>query len=402
MTDDNRTVGVPGPDERDPVVARALRTLPAAEHGATFWAELDRHLDAVDAERVDAPTAPPVEETGGPPGDPHPLPALVVLDGGGADDERRPAPAGTARRARDRRLLPVAAALLLIAAVAAGIVTRPSGDSDDVEFADAPTTAPATATTTSTPSSTTATSTAPVTVPGSATTAAPPVTQPVGDATPDAPTSAGDAVTQFVTALAERDGERAEALLGDASREYMAGLDLDIEDLYESLYAAWGRPDIPDRQISAPVLTSSGEGTLFVVVLRGNIGSVEGGPPGGAFVTPFFVFEPADAGTYRVDIYPRGFDDAALAPELVQPALGDAGIQPLEQGDAIRFEAPAADEAYVSIDGGPLEAADLVDGTGSFDPGAVTTGRASLVIVTLGGPGVAYEATVVEVVTPAG
>ncbi|MBA2497670.1 MAG: hypothetical protein H0V33_11375, partial [Acidimicrobiia bacterium] len=369
-----------------------------------------------------------------PAGDPHPLaadgpggvpdrrpdtgdvPALVVLDGGATHGDRPTMPPVAARRDPGRRLLGVAAAVLLIAALTAGIITRPSGDSDEVEFADAP---PITASTTVTTSSsvTATTSAGPVTaVPpttGAATgtgpvTAVPPTTgaatgtEPVGGPTEDAPTSPGDAVLQFVTALAEGDGYRADALLGDASRAYMASFGTGVEDLYESLYAAWGRPDVSERQVSAPVLTSSGEGTLYVVVLRGNIGSVEGGPPDGDFVTPFFVFEAADAGTYRVDIYPRGFDDAALAPELVQPALGDAGPQPLERGDAIRFEAPAADEAYVSIDGGPLEVAELVDGTGSFDPGAIDTGLVSLVVVAVGGPGVAYEAAVVEVVTPTG
>lgn len=343
---------VPGPDEGDRFVSQALRTLPAPDHGPTFWTELSARLDAVDrggdADRGEDAVPP--------------LLAVTSLA-----DRRRP----------DRRFLGVAAAVLLVAALVAGALTRPSDRRDDVEFADPP-------------SSTTPLTDEPaVTAPSTETTS--------GDPTAE-PATAGDAVVAFVTALAEGDGERAEALLGPATRAAMVDIGIVIEDLFEGLYAAWGVPDVPERLVSEQPLLSSGDGTLWAVVLRGNIGRVDEGPADGGFVTPFVAFDENNRGSFVVDIYPTGFDVEALQPELVRPAPGEAGLVPLAQGDPIEFLAPEADEAYVIIDDGDLQPAELVDGTWTYDPGTLDLGEVSVVVFTLGEGGLAYDAGITEVV----
>ncbi|MGH9139391.1 MAG: hypothetical protein ACRD0G_20460, partial [Acidimicrobiales bacterium] len=40
-------------DHRDPIVARALRSMPVPDHRRGFWAELDARLALIDADRAD-------------------------------------------------------------------------------------------------------------------------------------------------------------------------------------------------------------------------------------------------------------------------------------------------------------------------------------------------------------
>lgn len=363
--------------DRDPVVARALQDVPVPDHLPGFWEALDARLDELDAAAADlgadagrvATTPPPVrgaDRPAAPPGggrvDTSELPAVAAL--------RPPAPPP----ARHRLRFLAAAAAVAVVALAAGLLVRDSGPTDEGgELA-------------GTPEATAAPTTPAPDGSRAETFAADPTEQPAGStATGMAMDSAGaavagaatavDAVATFTDALGAGDLASARALLGPRTAARLAALGRDGEGLLVAMAEGWGSwSGSPDRRLAEVPIPGAGS----VVVLEGTR-APEGRRERATHALPVV---PA-AGGWLVE--PMALGSRAEGPvELRSPAPAPDGWSPLSPGGAFVAVAPGADAYWFSVDGGPpIRSAD-----GRFDPPGDLAPGEHLVVVAAVGDGV--------------
>lgn len=338
-------------DERDPVVARALRELSVPEHGPGFWEGLEARLAAEDApRRREATAAPAVGLSADETGDETGIAAVVSL-------EEARIRRGT-RRGRIVAVASVAAGLLVGAAV-----LRSSPDGSELRTAGPP----------------------------ESTTAQP-------DPGPRAKTNdagAEDAVVEWFEALADGNAAAASELLGPRSRRYLDALRIPVERYVresQAYGAAWAAStDWRTTEFRLPAGTGD---DIRIVVVSGTWNDEYRMDSSHTDAIP--AVRSAD-GRWLVE--PVAIDPARGGRiEMISPKPGENGLSAAAPGAVLEVEASGGGTFFFSLDAGAL---DEVEGRpagggvrGSFDPpGEMASGNHSLLVAYVDGDTIAAFAT---------
>lgn len=340
--------------DRDPVVAGALQTMRAPEHGPGFWAELDRRLA-----EVPAPSRPPDDA-----GEAEVLPVHPSM----ADRaERRPRPDRMGR-------LAAAAVVVVLLGVLAIVATRPAGDRE--------VTADGTASTATPP---------PTTTPETPTTATPTPSTTTGDRParpgPPRPPTPEAAVDQWLGALGGGNLETAAALTGPRSRAYVEALGGNLDGMLIEMaegYGAWMTST--DRSMTEVAIGELGGAQMAVVVISGTR-TAEGETEERVDAIPVI----RDDGRWMVE--PVAFDPSTGGPiELVEPPrLSAAAASGMPPDGIIEATAPGDGRFFFSLDGGGVVS---TGSSGVWDPPGDMSSQTHLLVVTyVDGPTVTALAT---------
>ncbi len=304
------------PVERDPIVSRALRTMPVPDHQPGFWAELEARLADVHPGRS---------------GQQQPDPATSATDAGDMPSrgdagelpmaEPPQIDSWRERRIRQRRLLLRVAALLLLTAAGAVVVLTRSDDRNG---------GPA-----ERPDTTTAVTPVPTT-----TVSEPPAASP--EAT----------VREFVGSIG-RDRDAAFAMLTDESREFM-GNAAQLAAGFGRELSVWSAPGAIEQQ-AVMVARSPAAVRVAVVTYTGTL-DVQGAPE--PRTQAFAVLR--EAGEWRISLTATALaSSAGPAIEMINPSVepefeccgvGDV----VAEGEPIRFRAAIRPErrlVSVAFDG---------------------------------------------------
>lgn len=332
-------------DQRDPVVAQALRELPVPEHGPGFWEGLEARLAAEDDPRRGESTAAPsvgswADETGDDPG------ATVV-----SLEEVR------ARRRTGRGWI------VAVATVAAGLlvgvaVLRPSPDGSELRTAGPP----------------------------SSTTAQPDP----GQRGKGSEMGAEDAVVEWFERIAAGDAAGATELLGPRSRRYLEALNIPVEQyLRES--GTYGETWTGTTNRSATeyaIPAGTGEDIRIIVLsIPAGMGSRTDAVPAVLYPDGSWLVEPVAIDPVR---------GGRL--EMISPQPGENGLSGVTPDAVLEAGASGGGTFFFSIDGAPLtkvEGRPVGGGVqGSFDPpGEMTSRTHSLLVAYLDGDTIAAFAT---------
>jgi hypothetical protein len=301
--------------DRDPLVARALRSMPVPDHRPGFWGELEARLALIDDEpsgKQHEPAVSPTVSDQPPVGlDATELPMAEPAQ----TDSRRE------RRRRQRRLLlRVAAVSLVIIAGSALLLSRP--DDRTREPVDEPNT-------------TTAVISAPTTL-----------------AEPRAQTPAA-AVRDFVQTV-EHDSEAAYDMLTNESRDFLGSPDQLTLGFADEL-SAWSSPSAVEQK-TVMVARSPAETQVAVVTYTGTL-EIQGAPQ--PRTQAYAVLR--EGGAWRISLTATALS-SSVGPAIdminpaVEPALECCGIGGVvAQGEPIRFRAAVTPEIQlvsVAFDGG--------------------------------------------------
>ncbi len=316
--------------ERDPYVARALRSIPVPDHRPGFWTDLEARLAVIDTRRDgphqhDPMTSPP-DATGMPSGrDGRELPMA----------EPRHTESRRGRRVRQRRLLLRVAAVSLITAAGLALFLS-QRDDRNVGPVDVP--APATAAT-----------------PVPTTVSEPPATSPES------------VLQEFVRTIGD-DRDAVFAMLTDESREFLGGA-AQLAAGFGPEFSVWSSPRAVEEE-AVMVARSPADTRVAVVTYTGTV-DVQGAPQPR---TQAFALV-REGGAWRISLTASAVSESAgpaigmISPE-VEPAVECCGIGGfVAAGEPIRFRAavtPQIQLVSVAFDGGEaldptqLELADAV------------------------------------------
>lgn len=343
-------------DERDPVVARALRDLRVPEHGPEFWERLEARLAAEDRpRRREAAAAQAVESSTDENGDDPDITAVVSL-------EEARARRGT-RRGRIVAVASVAAGLLVgVAAL------RSSPDGSELRTAG----------------------------PASSTTAQPDP----GPRAKTTETGAEDAVVAWFEAVAAGNAAAASELLGPRSRRYLDALSIPVERYAresQAYGAAWASS--PDRRTTEFRLPAGTGDDIRIVVLSGTWESGTWEEEYGTDASRTDAIPAVLSPDGRWLVEPVAIDPVRGGRlELVSPRPGESGLSGLTPDGVIEVSASGTGTFFFSLDGEPLDEVAGRQGGGSVEgsydpPGEMASGTRSLLVAYLDGDTIAAVAT---------
>jgi hypothetical protein len=325
------------PVERDPFVARALRSMPVPDHRPGFWSELEARLAVIHAARSGQqrdPAIPPMVSDEMPSSlDARELPLA----------EPRLTESRRERRVRQRRvLLRVAAVVLITAAGTALILSRT--DERNLGPNDVPVT-----TTAVTPKATTVPATTTPVTPAPTTVSEPPARTPQ------------TAVQEFVQAIGG-DSEAAFATLTNESREFL-GSPAQLAAGFAQEFGPWSSPSAIEQE-TVMVARSPAATQIAVVTYTGTF-DVQGAPQ--PRTQAFALLR--EGGAWRISLTAIAQSVSAgpaidMITPAVEPALECCGIgRVVAEGEPIRFRtavSPEIELVSVAFDGAEaLDAAQL-------------------------------------------
>lgn len=326
-------------DDRDRVVAQALRDLPVPDHGPAFWSDLEARLASEPAPLAAAPA--------------RPAPGRAVTEDDDPGD-RRVVPLGPGERRRTRSTAWIAsiAAVVVLVVGAVVLIGRTEPDAERLRVAEPSGEEPAVTPSTTSPSEPAA-------------------------ATPDA------AVVAWLEAVGAGDIERAAELTGPRSKAYAdaltggAGVEGFLTEAGEG-YGAWA--DSPDRNTTEVDLDVDGE-DIAIVIVSGTWNG-EGGP---LFRTDAIPAVRTDGGTWLVE--PWAIDpETGGRIDVVSPTPADeGGFNGLAPDEVLTASAPGAGTFHFSLDDQPATAVPGRKAGGgvraTFDPPGDLVSRTHLFVI---------------------